>query len=271
MPELPEVENVKNMLCDSVKGKTISNITILAPRIIRTPSVEDFQQKVIGQTIIDVHRKGKHLIFLFKEGVIVSHLRMEGKYHLAGQNEKRDKHDHVIFHFDDDTELRYNDVRKFGTMDYVNTPEEVNSVKELGLEPNESTLTGEYLHKAFQQKKTTVKNALLEQSIVAGLGNIYVDEVCFAAKIHPQRLTNSLSFEECTVVCSEIKRIIALAIQMGGSSVRTYDSMGKKGSMQDFHQVYNKKDKPCTRCETPIEKIKLHGRGTHYCPNCQRL
>lgn len=270
MPELPEVENVKTMLCESVKGKTITNITILAPRIIRTPSVEEFQRKVNGQTITDVHRKGKHLIFIFKEGVIVSHLRMEGKYHLAQQTEIRDKHDHVIFHFDDGTELRYNDVRKFGTLDFVATPEEVSSVKELGYEPNDAHLTGEYLFEKLHQKKTTVKNALLDQSIVAGLGNIYVDEVCFASSIHPKRPTNSLTTHECHVLCKEIKRIISLAIELGGSSVRTYDSMGKKGSMQDFHEVYNKKGKPCKRCETPIEKIKLHGRGTHFCPNCQK-
>lgn len=272
MPELPEVETVKHHLHTSVKGKTIKDVEVRVDRIIRTPKdVTAFQTAVNGSVILAIERRGKHLIFVLNNGFIVSHLRMEGKYQLAKTNDSRNKHDHVIFHFTDGTELRYNDVRKFGTLDFVKQPEDVKSVKELGLEPDDVKLTADYLQHQFRQKKTTVKNALLNQSIVAGLGNIYVDEVCFAAMVHPKRLVNTLSTEECLRLCNEIKRIIALAIKQGGSSVRTYDSMGSKGSMQDFHQVYNKKEYPCTRCNTPIEKIKLHGRGTHFCPKCQYL
>ena len=271
MPELPEVENVKNTLLHTVKGKTITHVTVLAERIIRTPDLNTFLSEIKENTIRSIERRGKHLIFVLDKRYIVSHLRMEGKYRFVETTEALDKHDHVVFHFSDQTELRYNDVRKFGTMDLVTTAEEVNSIKELGLEPDDTHLTGSYIHDAFRDKKTTVKNALLDQRIIAGLGNIYVDEVCYAAYIHPKRMTNTLTLSECTALCEEVKRIIALAIELGGSSIRTYDSMGKKGSMQDFHEVYNKKERPCKRCSTPIEKIKLHGRGTHFCPTCQQL
>lgn len=271
MPELPEVENVRRKLKETVINKEIEYIKILAERIIRTPDINTFKEKLKDKTIIDIDRKGKHLIFKFENDFIVSHLRMEGKYEFVSDEKPLNKHDHVIFYFKDGTQLRYNDVRKFGTMDLVIDPLEISSVSSLGLEPMDKNLTSEYLYEKLQKKKTFIKNTLLDQSIIAGLGNIYVDEVLYSSSIHPERIANSITIDECSKLCKHTSEIISKAISLGGSSIRTYDSMGEKGTMQNLHKVYNRNNTPCQRCETIIKKTKLGGRGTHFCPNCQKL
>lgn len=269
LPELPEVETIRRKLNETVCHQTIQAIEIRVPRIIRTPDVDSFLEQLRGQAFTSVERKGKHLVFKLAHGVLVSHLRMEGKFNYTPSSTPYDKHDHVIFHFSNGYDLRYNDVRKFGTMDLVASENEVNSVRLLGPEPLESTLTVTYLYEQFQRKNVTVKQALLNQEIVAGLGNIYVDEVLFYSKIHPEKTTKQLTKKELTLLIEGIRLIIQKAIDTGGSSVRSYTSMGEKGSMQSHHAVYGKTGTPCTRCGTTIIKFKLSGRGTHFCPTCQ--
>lgn len=269
MPELPEVELVRRKLNATVKGQKIEKVTILTDRIIRTPTVEVFQQKIKNQTIIDVDRRGKHLLFRLDDYALVSHLRMEGKYRLTEKNEPLNKHDHVIFFFENGMQLRYHDVRKFGTMDLVQDEKEVKSIRTLGLEPLDEHMNASYLNSILSRKKSSIKQALLDQTVVAGLGNIYVDEVLHHALVHPVKLANSLNYDELCRVTDSMKTIIQLAIANGGSSIRTYESMGEKGSMQNLHKVYNKANEPCIRCSSLIQKIKIGGRGTHFCPVCQ--
>jgi formamidopyrimidine-DNA glycosylase len=270
MPELPEVENVKRKLEPLILNQQILDIEVYADRIIRTPDVQTFLSNLKGQTFKKIERKGKHLIFVLEKGYIVSHLRMEGKYEYTKTTNEKNKHDHVLFHFSNGYDLRYNDVRKFGTMDYVKDPNDVKSVAELGPEPLDNALTNGYLLDALSIKKSTIKHALLDQSVVAGLGNIYVDEVLYKSGLHPEKKANSVTKKQAATLITSIQDIISLAIEQGGSSVRSYNSLGEKGSMQTLHQVYGKNGESCPICQTLIEKIRVAGRGTHFCPICQK-
>lgn len=269
MPELPEVENVKEKLNKLILNKTIEKVDVFVDRIIRTPEVEKFSNILTNKTIKNMNRLGKHLIFEFDDFFIVSHLRMEGKYFFYETKEPISKHDHVIFHFTDGSQLRYNDVRKFGTMDLVLDVNQVSSVAELGLEPMNPNLDSNYLLQKFKKITKPIKNSLLDQTIIAGLGNIYVDEVLFYSGIFPTRKTNTITEKEADLICIASKEIIEKAIKFGGSTIRSYNSLGETGEMQDFHKIYGKNNTPCVNCNTLISKTKISGRGTHYCSNCQ--
>lgn len=270
MPELPEVETVCRKLKPHILNKKIERLTIRYPGIIRTPEVEAFQLNAAHNTFTNVTRNGKHIIFHLSDYKIVSHLRMEGKFNIVSTDTPFDKHDHIIFHLSDERDLRYNDVRKFGTMDLVKDEYEIKAIKALGPEPNSKDLTLSHLKTHLAKKKTSIKNALLDQSIISGLGNIYVDEVLYQSSVHPTRLANTVLDKELTNIIKATNGIIERAIERGGSSIRSYNSLGEEGNMQSLHRVYGKKGEPCPSCLTLIEKIKVNGRGTHFCPTCQK-
>ena len=275
MPELPEVETIKRTLQQLVIGKTIEDVEIFWGNIIKRPS-DQLQFKLIcqGQTIHGVDRRGKFLKFILDDNVLVSHLRMEGRYMVQKKSEPHEKHTHVIFSFTDDTELRYMDVRKFGTMHLLPKGEEDqhDPLVKLGVEPFSNEFTPDVLKKAFQKTSRTIKATLLDQSIVVGLGNIYVDEALFRARIHPKTMANSLSRKKLEILHREIIATLTEAVNKGGSSVRTYvNSQGEMGMFQLEHYVYGKKGEPCTVCGTEIEKTVVAQRGTHYCPQCQKI
>lgn len=272
MPELPEVENVRRKLLDLVLNKEITNVAIFYEKMIRTPEPEIFKSRVIGQTITNITRRGKHLIFILDEKyALISHLRMEGKYFYFEEKSDKSKHDHMILFFSDGSELHYHDVRKFGTMDLIllSQLDSFKSIKDLGPEPHETQISDEYLYQKFQRKSSPIKNLLLDQTIISGLGNIYVDEILFQANIHPIKKGNSLSKNDCYRLSLASKKIISLAIEKGGSTIRSYNSLGTLGEMQVLHQVYGKNGQACHSCSETIQKIKISGRGTHFCPKCQ--
>ncbi|MBA1394238.1 DNA-formamidopyrimidine glycosylase, partial [Lactobacillus sp. XV13L] len=184
------------------------------------------------------------------------------------------KHDHVQFAFSDGTALRYNDVRKFGRMQLVVTGTEktVTGISKLGAEPNSPAFTAASLAAGLGRKKKSIKNALLDQSVVAGLGNIYVDEVLWETKIHPLSQANKISRYKINKLHDNINALITRAIEKHGTTVHTYlDANGETGAFQKMLQVYGHKGEPCVRCGTPLEKIKVTGRGTTFCPHCQVL
>lgn len=273
MPELPEVETVRRKLEQVVSEKTISSVDVRVPSMIRTSDVPTFCAALTHMTITRMDRRGKHLLFQLNEShYLVSHLRMEGKYHFYDDDiPERTKHDHIVFYFTDGSELRYHDVRKFGTMDLVKKEEllTISALAELGLEPMDSAATAAYLHHKLSSKRVVIKNALLDQRILAGLGNIYVDEVLHASGIHPERIASSITLTEADTLLHHSARILTLGIQQGGASVRSYNSLGEQGNMQQLLHVYARENLPCTKCKTPIKKIKVSGRGTHFCPTCQ--
>ncbi|GAA3626868.1 bifunctional DNA-formamidopyrimidine glycosylase/DNA-(apurinic or apyrimidinic site) lyase [Lactobacillus hamsteri] len=272
MPEMPEVETVRRSLVPLIKGKTIEKVTLWYPKIVSTDH-QKFVNELPGKKIIGIDRYAKYLLIRLSDNLtIVSHLRMEGKYHLTSWDDPKDKHDHVQFAFTDGTALRYNDVRKFGRMQLVLTGTEklTTGIGKLGFEPNSPEFTDEYFIDALRKHKKNIKTTLLDQTIVAGLGNIYVDEVLWQSKIHPLSEANKIPREKVVALRKNINHEIARAIEKHGTTVHTYlDANGETGGFQEFLQVYGHAGDPCARCGTKLEKIKVNGRGTTFCPKCQ--
>lgn len=274
MPELPEVETIRKTLKELVLNKKISDIDIYWGKIIKHPDdSEYFKQLVMGQTIRDVKRKGKFLIFELDNLMLVSHLRMEGKYFVNKTGTERDKHTHVIFNFTDGTSLNYNDVRKFGTM-HVYPKEnylQVKPLNQLGPDPFEINYNVEYLTEKLLKTTRFVKAALLDQTIIAGLGNIYVDEVLFRAKIHPEKRANTLTKKQIELIYKYSYDVLKEAVEQGGTTIRSYvNGDGEMGLFQQELFVYGQENKACKSCGDTIEKFKSSGRGTHICPTCQK-
>lgn len=275
MPELPEVETIRRTLQELVIGKTIQQVTVYWPKIVKKPEeVDQFKDALVGETITNINRRGKFLIIQTNNFSLVSHLRMEGKYGLFKNIEPFDKHTHVLFHFTDGTELRYRDVRKFGTMHLFLKGEENNHLPlaQLGPEPFSKEFTKQYLRDKLQKTERKIKPALLDQTVVTGLGNIYVDEALYRARIHPERKANTLSSREISLLHREIIDTLSEAVEKGGSTIRSYvNSQGQIGMFQLQLLAYGRKGEECGRCGTPIEKIITGGRGTHFCPRCQKV
>lgn len=274
MPELPEVETVRNTLQSLVVGKKIKNVTVMYPKMIKLPeNPAQFREALIGQTIEGTGRRGKFLIIFTTDYSLVSHLRMEGRYGVFAADDAVDKHTHVIFHFEDGTELRYRDVRKFGTMHLFKKGEEWKKrpLSILGPEPLSSGFTPAELKRRLSKSRRNIKTALLDQKVVAGLGNIYADESLFKARIHPERAANSLTDEEIKVLHMKIIETLSEAVEKGGSTVRSYvNSLGQIGMFQLELYVYGRRGEKCKLCGTPLERIVVGGRGTVFCPSCQK-
>ncbi len=271
MPELPEVETVRNVLKKKLIGKRINRVEVLYKNIIET-DYNDFIKNIINESFIDIKRQGKYLIFELDHYYLVSHLRMEGKYFIKPLNDKIEKHEHVIFYFDDFT-LRYHDTRKFGRMDLVDKDKLYTdtSLSHLGIDANSSDLTIEYLKDKLNKNKP-IKTLLLDQDIIAGIGNIYADEILFASKIHPETHGNKLKKEDIENIIINSKKILDKAIVEGGTTIRSYtSSLGVTGNYQNYLSVHQREGEECPICKSKIIKTVVGGRGTYYCPKCQRL
>ena len=273
MPELPEVETVKNTLKLRLVGRQIKGVNILWDNIIAYPSKEEFINEIKNKIIIDIKRRGKFLMFDLDDYYLLSHLRMEGKYFFKKHGDKINKHEHIIFDLDNDEELRYMDTRKFGKM-YLIKKEDINNtgpLKDLGLEPWDDNLTSEYLLNKYKNKRLPIKTVLLDQGIIVGIGNIYADEILFLTKINPLKKCNLLNKEECEKIIKYTREVLEKAIKMGGSTIRTYSSVdGVHGLFQNELLVHGKDKDACPDCNNKIEKIRVGGRGTYYCPKCQK-
>lgn len=268
MPELPEVETVKNTLKKEVLNKKILSASIYWDNIIAFPNVEDFKTKIQNQTINDIKRRGKWLMFELDDYYLLSHLRMEGKYFIRKTEDPKQSHQHVLIHFSDNTDLRYHDTRKFGKM-YLIDKDKVfkeKPLKDLGLEPFDENLTDKYLKEKFHKKP--IKTELLDQSIIVGIGNIYADEILFLSKINPNKIATDLSAEECRNIIRFARQTLKKAIEYGGTTVKSYTSAeGVHGRFQQKLLVHTKEI--CPECGGKITKITVGGRGTYYCENCQ--
>ncbi|KHE71528.1 DNA-formamidopyrimidine glycosylase [Halobacillus sp. BBL2006] len=274
MPELPEVETVRKTLINLVLDKTIEHVSVYWGNIIKQPGdPEEFARLLKGQSIHDIDRRGKFMIFYLDDLAMVSHLRMEGKFGVYDSSVEKPKHTHVIFHFTDGTELRYNDVRKFGTMHVFQKGEEWQNkpLKQLGPDPFDEAFTLDYFYEKLQKTSRNMKAVLLDQTIVAGLGNIYVDEALYRARVHPERIAKDLTEKEAERVRESSIEVILEAVEQGGTTIRSYlNSQGEIGMFQQRLRVYGKQDSPCSGCGSPIVKLKVSGRGTHICPACQK-
>lgn len=275
MPELPEVETVVRTLRGLVMGKTIERVSVHLARIVRQPDdVEAFKSLLVGQTIQDIQRRAKFIQFFLNEDVLVSHLRMEGRYGVYQADDPVEKHTHVVFHFTDGMELRYRDVRQFGTMDLFPKGKEttVGPLAKLGVEPLDKSFTPEVLGKLLKGRSTKIKPLLLNQECIVGLGNIYVDESLFKAGIHPEKPAGKLTDKEVIRLHEGIVSTLQEAVEQGGSSIKSYvNGQGEMGMFQQSLLVYGRKDEACTKCGAEIIRFVVGGRGTHICPDCQKL
>jgi len=273
MPELPEVETVKETLKKLVLNKKINNAVILYPNIIDTPVVDEFVANIKNQKINNIYRKGKWLMFELDNYYLLSHLRMEGKYIIRNSKEPYEKHEHVIFELDDNTELRYKDTRKFGRMHLIKKDELDNckALVNVGLEPFAENLTSDYLLEKYKTKKLPIKTVLLDQSIIAGIGNIYADEILFLCSLNPLKPANEINKKEANNIKKYTKEVLEKAIKSGGTTIRSYESSeGVHGRFQQQLLVHNKEHDKCLNCSSEIIKITVGGRGTYYCPKCQK-
>lgn len=273
MPELPEVETVKENLKKRLINTKINDVKVLYNNIIAYPDTNTFEKTLKNKKVKDITRRGKFIIFDLEDYYLLSHLRMEGKYFFKNKNDQINKHEHVIFNLDNNQELRYMDTRKFGKMFLIQKEniDTIGPLKELGLEPFDKKLTPNYLKEKIKNKIIPIKTALLDQSIIAGIGNIYADEILFLAHVNPLKKSNTLKEKELNNIIKSTKEVLNKAIAKGGTTIHTYTSVdGIKGTYQDSLFVHNKEKELCKVCQTQIKKIKVGGRGTYYCPHCQK-
>ena len=274
MPELPEVETVRRTLSGLITGKQIVAIGTDWEKIMNG-GLQYFQDQLIGHRFTGVDRRGKYLLLRVDGNLtIVSHLRMEGKYALmVNKDMPYVRFQHVWFTFSDDSELRYFDSRKFGRMTIVKTGTEMQAIgglSKIGPEPVASDFLVADFTKKLARHKKAIKTVILDQSVVAGVGNIYADETLWLSRIHPEQAANSLDAAQIQRLHDNIIDELAEAIRLKGTTVHSFvDAEGESGGFQDKLQVYGRKGEPCSRCGTPIVKIKVGGRGTHFCPHCQ--
>lgn len=273
MPELPEVETVRKTLQPLLINHKIIGVSIFLNKIIKTPTIQQFSKQIIGQTINDVQRIGKLLIFVLDDYVLLSHLRMEGKYYFQKNDETINwKHILLLLQLDNKYELRYHDTRQFGTF-HLQSKSEYQKLKpyiNIGPEPFDQKVTAEYLKNKWKNKSQSIKPTLLEQKVMSGLGNIYVDEVLFYAGIHPQSITKNLTLNQLQTIITQAKFVLNKSIKLGGSSINSYtSSLGVKGYYQQELQVHTRMNMPCFKCNTKIKKIKINLRGTYFCSHCQ--
>ncbi len=269
MPELPEVETIKRGIM-SLCGKHITDVVIRNDKL-RYPITENFNSLIVNQTIQNIQRRAKYLILHLNNGQVIIHLGMSGSISLIeDKNKPLLKHDHIDIICNNHI-LRYNDPRRFGCIIYTNDYTTHSLFKNLGPEPLTEQFNSEYLAIQIKNKKSTIKQSIMENNVVVGVGNIYASEALFIAKISPLRLANSLSLTEITLLIDSIKFILHNAIQLGGSSLKDYKHAdGSLGYFQSSHQVYGKTGKTCTVCSDVILEKRLGQRNSFYCPTCQK-
>lgn len=266
MPELPEVETVKATLKQFLINEVIEDVDVYYDKIIQGDSHE-FVSLVKNQRILDIDRYGKYLIFKLENIAFISHLRMEGKYHIVDKGEPVSKHTHVVFHLKD-KDLHYIDTRKFGRMQIASLDQYryEEPIVRLGQEPFD--IDELELYKLLHKSSLPIKTALLDQSIMAGIGNIYANEICFQMGIDPRTKANRLSKKRVKELKEVSIEILNHAIECGGTTIHSFDSNGIHGRFQIDLNVHMKKE--CKVCHGDIKKIMLNQRGTYYCPNCQK-
>ncbi len=272
MPELPEVETVKNTLLRQIIKKPITHVHVNYAPMIKNMEADEFVARMQNNTVQDISRRGKHLIFHLADGILLSHLRMEGKYFYVDSDVPQTTHTHVVFTFEDGMQLFYEDTRKFGTFHFYETEAQLQSSKSfqmLGVEPFAAEFTAPYVKEKLSHKKKPIKSTLLDQTIVTGLGNIYVDEVLYRANVHPLTPAGQLTDAQIEAVVNETKNVLARAIELKGTTIRTFASQHGSGTYQNELRVHQRANEPCATCQTPIQKIKVGGRGTYFCEVCQ--
>jgi len=286
MPELPEIEIVKRSLFKMINKAKIIDIKI-NNKNLRYKIPPTFCKSLIGEKILKISRRSKYLIFYFKKKILLAHLGMSGKLLIMRGRDNEifktsfyydlnvlHKHNHIYFKLNNDLVLVYNDVRRFGFFKLYNTTEinRIKFLKKLGLEPFSKAFNIKYFKTFIQKRKKNIKNLLMDQTFVSGLGNIYVNEALFLSKIHPLRQCSNLERKSIKNLIYNIRRVLKISINQGGSSIKDFkNAYGKSGNFQQFFNVYGQENKNCSRisCKGKIKKISISNRSSFYCNSCQ--
>jgi len=286
MPELPEVETVRRQLLDKVIGRTIQEVEVFHSKSVNHDT--EIEEKLRGKIVADVDRIGKLMIFSFENEddlFLLAHLKMTGQFFFvdtdsiiggghsmtAGDMDLPMKHTRVGFHFTDHSSLYFNDMRLFGYVKLTNTRELELARGKFGPEPIMDDFDSEWFYKKLKKRKTSIKAALLDQSFIAGLGNIYVDEALWRARVKPSRRSDKVTRKEAVVLAAASGDVMRESILVGGTTFQHFkDTGGSKGNFTDYLKVFGRQGKACERCGSEIRKIRVAARGTHYCPRCQK-
>lgn len=273
MPEKPEVVTVARSLEKRLIGLSFTECKVYWNNIIEGIDVKEFEKNVLNQTIKKITTRGKWILISMEKDTLLVHLRMEGKFFFRETNMPKEKHEHVIFTLSNGLSFRFHDVRKFGKMHLISNEQlyQTEPLNQLGYEYNDSNLTGNYLKNAFKMKQLPIKSVLLDQRIIAGIGNIYDDEILFLSKISPFRSAKSITLKECDLIIENTKLVLDKAIEKGGTTIKSFTSEeGVHGLFQNELQVHGKLNDICPICGNKIKKVFIGGRGTYYCSSCQK-
>jgi formamidopyrimidine-DNA glycosylase len=272
MPELPEVETIKNLLrqgkgnTPSLLGMAVANAHLLWDRTLAQPSPQEFTRRVIGQRVDEIERRGKFLHFRLSRDSLLIHLRMSGDLLIGPMDMPAGAYDRLVLDMQEGVRLVFSDPRKFGRAWLVDEPQAI--LGGLGPEPFDPQLTSEEFHQRLQDHHRQIKPLLMDQSFLAGLGNIYTDEALHLARVHPLQLSDRISLVESARLLEGIRKVLAEGIRRNGASI---DWVYRGGDFQNHFRVYQRTGEPCPVCGTPIARIVVGQRGTHYCPKCQEL
>ncbi|QEH62208.1 formamidopyrimidine-DNA glycosylase [Spiroplasma chinense] len=275
MPELPEVETVIRVLNEKLKNLKVTKVEMFYPKLLKSSiSIEDFSQDLKGRVIEKVDRIAKHILFILGDKVLISHLRMEGKWFVFDKDNEQDiKHTLARFELSENKVMIYSDTRKFGTLHYQDIKEfkKLKPIVTVGPEPFDPIVNGNFLHEKIKKSTKAIKTILLDQTIISGIGNIYANEIMFDAKISPFRAGKDISPEEAQRIVDSSVKILNRAIELGGSTIDTYQpEQGIDGKFQNELKVHMKNKTTCLVCGGEIKKVQLNGRGTYYCELCQK-
>ncbi len=270
MPELPEVETITNRLISgngdqsSLVNRTIHDSIILWARTLAEPSQKEFQARIIGQQVAAINRRGKYLVFSLSDDYLIIHLRMSGDILVAGQQETLDPHARMVIDFEPDLRMTFQDPRKFGRIWLVADKDSV--LGKLGPEPLDETFTASDFYDRLQRHRRQIKPLILDQTFLAGMGNIYTDEALHQAQIHPLTKSDEISFAQAQNLLFSIQQVLRQAIDRHGTSI---DWIYRGGDYQRLLRVYGRTGSACPVCASPVERIRVGQRGTHFCPICQ--
>jgi formamidopyrimidine-DNA glycosylase len=272
MPELPEVETICRYLRDgtptspAILGFVISNAQVLWAHTLASPSVDEFSRRMPGQSITDISRRGKIVILTLSTDALLIHLRMSGDLLVEPGDVAPALHHRVLINFQNGMRLAFNDTRKFGRMWLVDKPQQV--IGDLGPEPLDPGFTSDVLYWRLKARSRQLKPLLLDQSFLAGLGNIYVDESLNLARLHPLENSRQITEQQAVRLWNAIRQVLNMAILRNGASI---DWVYRGGDFQNYFRAYDREGQPCLECGTPIQRIRVGQRGTHFCPQCQRI
>ena len=265
MPELPEVETIVNRLRDDLTGRKILSADLLWEGTLSSPGLGHFKKNIVGQQISTAKRRGKYIVLPLSVDTLLIHLRMSGDILIRREDEPIHKHDRLILHLDNEHYLAFSNMRKFGRVWLTPTPEDI--LGKLGPEPLEDNFTAEILYEKLQSHKRQIKPLLLDQHFLAGMGNIYTDEALHLTDLHPLTKSDLIERKQAQTLWRSLRKVLQEGIRRNGTSI---DWIYRGGDFQNYLQVYGRTDEPCFKCGTPIQKMMVGQRGTHFCPQCQK-